>query len=385
MVCNIELYPHQTEALDKLKSGAILFGDVGSGKTLTGLSYYLQAYSSRSLYIITTAKKRDSGDWEEEAGMLGIKDIVVDSWNNVKNYIDVRNAFFIFDEQRVIGYRAWTKAFIKITKVNPWILLSGTPGDVWLDYIPVFIANGFYKNKTQFIEEHVEYDRFAKYPKVKRYHNEGKLLRLRNQILIHMHIVRHTTRNRKIVISEYDKDQYKNVMDRRWNVFTEAPIANASEFTHVLRRIVSTHESRLWYAKWIMDIHDKIVVFYNYNYELDLLINICEELDKPYSQWNGNKHEDIPSTEEWIYLVQYTAGAEGWNCTDTNIMMFFSLNYSYRVMEQSEGRTDRLNTPFTQLEYFYLTSNSRIDKAVRQAIDKKKKFNASAWAKGVMK
>jgi len=378
------LYPHQREALDKLKSGAILYGDVGSGKTLTGLAYYLKDYSDRPIYVITTAKKRDSGDWENEAKLLNIPTIVVDSWNNIKNYIHVERAFFIFDEQRVIGYQAWTKAFLKIVKTNKWILLSGTPGDVWSDYIPVFIANGFYRNKTEFINEHVEYDRFAKYPKIKKYHNEGKLIRLRNQILIHMHIVRHTTRNRKNVFTDYDKEQYDKVSSTRWNIFTEAPIVNASEFTQVLRRLVSTHGDRLWYSRWIIDVHDKIVIFYNYNYELQLLKDLCDDIGKPYTEWNGSKHEEILEADEWAYLVQYTAGAEGWNCTETNVMLFYSLNYSYRVMEQAEGRIDRINTKFTKLEYFYLTSNAKIDKAVRRAIDKKKKFNQSAWAKKEM-
>ena len=162
-----ELYPHQIEALDKLRSGAILYGDVGSGKPLTSLAYYIKVFPKRKLYIITTAKKRDSGDWEEEAAMLGIQDIVVDSWNNIKNYVETTEAFFIFDEQRVVGYQAWSKTFIKIARFNKWILLSGTPGDVWSDYIPVFIANGFYRNKTDFTEQHIEYDRFSKYPKIK--------------------------------------------------------------------------------------------------------------------------------------------------------------------------------------------------------------------------
>ena len=378
-----ELYPHQIEALDKLRSGAILYGDVGSGKTLTSLAYYIKAFPKRKLYIITTAKKRDSGDWEEEAAMLGIQDIVVDSWNNIKNYKSNRNAFFIFDEQRVVGYQAWSKTFIFIAKNNAWILLSGTPGDVWSDYIPVFIANGFYKNKTDFIEQHVEYDRFTNYPKIKAYHNEGKLMRLRRQILIPMKVVRKTTRNRIYVKTEFDKKMYKEVMEKRWNVFTESPIQNASEYTQVLRQLVATHHDRIWHAKWLMDVHDKIIVFYNYNYELDILLNVCEQLKKPYAQWNGKKHEPIPETDSWIYLVQYTAGAEGWNCTETNVMLFYSLNYSYRIMEQAEGRIDRINTKFTKLEYFYLTSTSRIDSAVRKAIESKKRFNESVWAKGV--
>lgn len=378
-----ELYPHQIEALDKLRSGAILYGDVGSGKTLTSLAYYIKAFPKRKLYIITTAKKRDSGDWEEEAAMLGIQDIVVDSWNNIKKYKSNRNAFFIFDEQRVVGYQEWSRTFIFIAKNNAWILLSGTPGDVWSDYIPVFIANGFYKNKTDFIEQHVEYDRFAKYPKIKAYHNEGKLMRLRRQILIPMKVVRKTTRDRKYVRNDFDKELTNDVMEKRWNVFTESPIQNASEYTQVLRQLVATHHDRIWHAKWLMDVHDKIIVFYNYNYELDILLNVCEQLKKPYGQWNGKKHEPIPETDSWIYLVQYTAGAEGWNCTETNVMLFYSLNYSYRIMEQAEGRIDRINTKFTKLEYFYLTSTSRIDSAVRKAIESKKRFNESVWAKGV--
>lgn len=381
MVSNIKLYPHQEEALGRLKSGAILYGDVGTGKTLTGLSYYLKAHSSRDLYVITTAKKRDSGDWEEEAAMLGISELVVDSWNNIKKYTETLNAFFIFDEQRVVGYNAWSKAFIKIAKRNTWILMSGTPGDVWSDYIPVFIANGFYRNKTEFIEKHVEYDRFAKYPKIKKYHNQGVLLKYRQQLLIPMTMKRHTKRIRKYIDTPYNVDHYMDVMKRRWNLFEDKPIENASELTQVLRKLPAIDHRRMDKAKWVMDVHDKIIVFYNYMYELDILESICIQLDKPYAQWNGRRHDEIPKTDKWIYLVQYTAGAEGWNCIETNVMLFYSLNYSYRIMEQAEGRIDRLNTKFVDLEYFYLTSKSPIDKSVRKAIESKKKFNESAWVR----
>jgi len=379
------LYPHQVAALDKLKSGAILFGEVGSGKTLTGLAYYLKHHADRKLYIITTAKKRDSGDWEDEAAILGIQDVTVDSWNNIKNYMHLLNGFFIFDEQRVIGYSTWSKTFIKIAKNNKWILLSGTPGDTWSDYIPVFIANGFYKNKTDFTNQHVEYDRFSKFPKIKAYHNESKLIRLRSSILVPMFFKRHTKRIRKYVDTNFNKDQYEAVMKQRWNPYTDLPIANASELTQTLRKVVATHHDRIWHAKWLMDIHSRIVVFYNYNYELDILIGLCKEMNKPYAQWNGRQHQSIPDTDDWIYLVQYTAGAEGWNCTSTNVMLFYSVNYSYRIMEQSEGRIDRMNTPFTDLEYFYLTSKSKIDKAVLKAVHSKKKFNEGAFGRKVLK
>lgn len=332
------------------------------------------------LYIITTAKKRDSGDWEEEAGYLGLTPIV-DSWNNITKYINVTNAFFIFDEQRVVGYSKWGKTFIKITKNNKWVLLTATPGDTWMDYMTVFIANGFYRNKSDFIDQHVEFDQWVKYPKIKAFHNEGKLLKHRRDILIPMIFNRTTNRVRKIIKSSFDSNLYNKIMFDRWNIFLDKPIENGSELTQCLRKVTSTDADRQFNAKVLMDIHDKIIVFYNYIYELDILIDIAKSLNKTFAQWNGSKHEPIPDTDSWIYLVQYTAGAEGWNCTSTNVILFYSLNYSYKIMEQSEGRIDRLNTKFKTLEYYILKSESKIDDAILKAINDKKIFNESAWAK----
>lgn len=381
MVSKIELFDHQIEARDKLKNGSILYGEVGSGKTLTGLAYYQKYESDKKLFVITTAKKRNTGDWEYEAGLLGITDLVVDSWNNIKNYTEVKNAFFIFDEQRVVGYGAWTKSFLKMSKFNRWILLTGTPGDTWSDYIPVMIANGFYRNKTDFIEQHIEYDRFVKYPKIKKYHNEGKLMRLRRMLLVTMPIKRTTVRHRHYLETDYDEDLYRQIVKTRWNPYTNEPAQHAGELSQIFRRIVATSDGRIHEAAWQLNHIRKVIVFYNYNYELEILRDLCEFVHKPFAEYNGHKHEDIPDTEEWAYLVQYTAGAEGWNCIETDHILFYSPNYSYKIIEQAEGRIDRLNTPYRDLNYTYLTSNSSIDNAVLKAITNKKAFNESVWEK----
>lgn len=381
MVSNANLYPHQIDALKKIKSGSILNGGVGSGKTLTSLVFYKEHFSNRTLYVITTAKKRDTGDWEEDAAKAGVTIEVVDSWNNIKNYISIEDAFFIFDEQRVVGYSAWGRAFIHICKRNKWILLTATPGDTWMEYMTVFIANGFYKNKTDFIDQHVEFDQWVKYPKIKNYHNVGKLIRNRKDILVPMFFERTTTRHRKEIYSKFDTSLYSKVMNERWNVFEDKPIENGSELTQCLRKIVATDEDRQFNAKVLMDIHDRIIVFYNFNYERDILINLITELGKEYKEWNGHAHDEVPDTDNWIYLVQYTAGAEGWNCISTNVILFYSMNYSFKIMEQAEGRIDRLNTKYIDLEYYFLTSKSDIDRAVNKAVKTKQKFNESAWAK----
>lgn len=376
-----KLYPHQQEALRKIKSGSILNGGVGSGKTLTSLAFYKKYHSTKRLYVITTAKKRDTGDWEEDAEKVGVRITGIDSWNNIKNYMHLENCFFIFDEQRVVGYSAWGKAFITICRKNKWILLTATPGDSWMEYMTVFIANGFYKNKTDFVDQHVEFDQWVKYPKIKNYHNVGKLMRYRQQILIPMHFERKTKRHRRFIPSLHDGKLYERIMKERWNIFEDKPIENASEMLQCLRKLVATDEDRIFNAKFLMDIHDRLIIFYNYNYERDVLIQIANDLGKPYWEWNGHAHDEVPNVDQWLYIVQYTAGAEGWNCITTNTILFYSMNYSYKITEQAEGRIDRLNTSYTDLEYYFLTSNSNIEKDIYKAIKTKEKFNESAWLK----
>lgn len=374
----IELYPYQRKAVDRLHNGSVLCGKVGSGKSLTGLFYYMENHIDKPLYIITVAKKRNDREWHRDFEALGI-DGVVDSWNNIEKYTDVKDAFFIFDEQRAIGYGKWGMAFIHIARKNNWIMLTATPGDVWMDWMCIFIANNFYRNKTDFVDQHVEYNPYSKFPQIRRYHKTDKLERFRKYLAVPMQDFRTTNLHRKYINADFDKDLYQTVVKTRFNPYTEEPIMNASEFTQVLRRIINTSERRRIHAKQEIMTRDKVIVFYNYTYELDILKEICQELDRAYYQWNGQKHEAIPDAETWVYLVQYTAGAEGWNCITTDTILFYSLNYSYRIMEQSEGRINRVNTSFENLYYVYLKSPASIDDAIERSIRSKKKFNERNW------
>lgn len=403
----MKLRDYQIDAVKNMKNGCILNGGVGSGKSLTSLSYYYLKNSGdekflkggkyvpmsdppKDLYIITTARKRDTLEWEGELApfLLSVHDdkniysnkVVIDSWNNIQKYKDVKNSFFIFDEQRVVGSGAWVKAFLKIAKFNEWILLSATPGDTWMDYIPVFLANGFYKNKTEFIREHVVYSRFCKFPKVDRYINTGRLLRFRREILIDMDFKRETVQHHEDIYAKYDVKMYKDIIKRRWDIWKDEPITNASGLCYALRKVVNTHQSRLDALLDIFSRHNKIIVFYNFDYELEILKDIYYGRDVKIAEWNGHKHEPIPKSKKWVYLVQYTAGAEGWNCIETDTIVFFSQNYSYKIMHQSAGRIDRLNTPYKDLYFYHLKTHSGIDLAISRAIKSKKKFNERAFA-----
>jgi hypothetical protein len=401
----ISLYDHQLEAVSKMKNGCILCGGVGSGKSITALAYfykeqggvigadeYVPMQNPRDLYIITTARKRDTLEWEGELSRFllttnpevsyykGHK-VVVDSWNNIKKYSNVYGAFFIFDEQRVVGSGAWVKAFKNIARKNRWILLSATPGDTWKDYIPVFMANGFYKTKKQFEDEHIVYSRFAKYPKIDRYVGLKKLEQLRSDILVDMPFARHTVQHHEDVYVDYDITLYKQVMRTRWDPFKNEPIQQASGLCYILRRIVNTDDSRQAKLLELLEDRPRAIIFYNFDYELQILKNLCYGHKVKVAEWNGHKHDPVPNTKRWVYLVQYTAGAEGWNCITTDTIIFFSQNYSYKIMEQSAGRIDRLNTPFRDLYYYHLKSRAPIDMAIGRALASKKKFNESRWVK----
>ena len=399
----------QMDAVNKMKNGCILNGGVGTGKSRTGLYYYFKENGgsfidhsfipmkkSQDLYIITTAMKRDSHEWDSELANYRMstntelntlypgQSIVVDSWNNIKKYADITGAFFIFDEDRVCGSGAWVKAFLKISKHNHWIILSATPGDTWSDYIPVFIANGFYKNKTEFIREHVVYSRFTKYPQIDRYLNTGRLVRLRDSILVDIKLERSTVPHHLDVYCKYDIPKYKDVIRNRWDPFKNEPIGQASQLCYILRRIVNEDEFRVIALMEILEKTPRAIIFYNFDYERDMLLHLFsddEYIGFEVAEWSGHAHMPVPDNKRWVYLVQYTAGCEGWNCIKTDTIIFFSQNYSYKVMEQACGRIDRLNTPFKDLYYYHLKSRSGIDLAISKALDKKKKFNERKFTK----
>ena len=400
----ISLFDYQLDAVSRMRNGCILCGGVGSGKSRTSLAYYykeqggvlgtknyVRMKNPKDLYIITTARKRDTLEWEGELSYFllstnpkvnGYKNrVIVDSWNNIQKYKNVTDSFFIFDEQRVVGSGVWVKSFLKITKSNDWILLSATPGDTWQDYIPVFIANGFYRNRTEFCNEHIVYSRFSKFPKIDRYINTGRLIRLRDRILVDMDFKRETIAHHEDIIVQYDISKYKETMRNRWDPYNNEPITNASGLCYILRKIVNSDESRQIALMDILESRPKVIVFYNFDYELDILKGLHYGKDVQIAEWNGHSHQPIPTSKSWVYLVQYTAGCEGWNCIKTDTIVFYSQNYSYKIMAQAAGRIDRLNTPYTDLYYYHLKSRSGIDLAISKALKDKKKFNETRWVK----
>lgn len=400
------LYPHQKEALKRMFNGCILKGGTGSGKSRCGLYYYFQKYGGSiedqaynpmkgkppDLYIISTAKKVRDKEWEGElTPFLLLPDsqtgltrygnkVVIDSWNVIKKYVDAKNAFFIFDECKVNGKGVWAKCFLQITKRNEWIILSASPGDSWQDYETIFLAHGFFRTRTEFRGEHLVYDPYVKnFPKVTGYRNETRLIRLRDKILVDMEFERHTTQIHEYITCEYNIPLYRDTMRKRWDYFKDEPITQAAGLCYALRRIVNTDESRQVKLLELLDDHPKAIIFYNFEYEREILLNLGYSEGTKVAQYNGSVHESIPDGDKWVYLVQFNA-CEAWNSIATDTIIFYSQTYSYKTLLQASGRIDRLTTKFTDLHYYHLRSMSGIDLAISKALKAKKKFNERKFA-----
>lgn len=396
----MKLFDYQLDAINRMSNGCVLCGGVGSGKSLTAVAYYyIQCGGSMDflkggeyepmvcrapLYIITTARKRDTREWDNELKEFLLADAsvrTVDSWNNIAKYAKVENAFFIFDEQRVVGHGAWVRSFLKIVKNNQWILLSATPGDTWSDYIPLFVANGFFKNRTEFCNEHVIYSAYTNYPKIERYVGEKRLRTFRDKILVDMDFHRQTVAHHENVWADYDLLKYRMILRNRYDPWEEAPIENPSDLCYCLRKCVNSDESRQRIVLELVEKHPKAIIFYSFDYELDILRSLSWPEGTVIKEWNGHRHELIPDSDRWVYLVNYGAGSEGWNCTQTDTIIFYSQHYSYKVLVQASGRIDRLNTPFHDLYYYHLKSSANIDLGIAKAIRDKKTFNENRFIK----
>ena len=400
---NTELYPHQLQALKKMHNGCILCGKVGSGKSRTALAYvyicelggslringigqFEKPETPKDIYIITTAKKRDTLEWEEEVAYFCLPtsvNVTIDSWNNIQKYKNTIGAMFIFDEQRVVGSGTWVKTFLKISKKNHWILLSATPGDKWEDYIPVFIANGFYKSRSQFKVEHMVFKPYLKFPVVDHYVGTKRLKYYADQVLVPMEFEHDIIKHKTDILCDYDKVKYKRVMKDRWNVYDDEPIEEMGKLCYILRRVSNDDDSRFVHLLGLSLKHKRVIVFYNFTYELERLREFYDSIGFKIGEWNGELHTAVPTGEKWAYLCQYTAACEGWNCISTDTIIFFSQNYSYKITEQAAGRIDRLNTPFKELYYYYFRSTSPIDLAIKRALTQKRTFNEKIFMRGV--
>ena len=205
-------------------------------------------------------------------------------------------------------------------------------------------------------------------------------MKFKKEILVNMDDDKATKQWHIDLTCSYDPVLYNAYADSRWNFEEDMPIMNASKLVYMLRKVCNSDPSRLEKLYEICQSHPKLIIFYQFDYERDLITCMLSFKGIPYAEYNGHIHQPIPTGDRWAYVV-HLSSSEGWNCIETDTVVFYSLSYSYRAYVQACGRTDRRTTPFQDLYYYRLKSASKIDKAIMDAHRRKKKFNEANWVK----
>lgn len=368
---------YQKRAINQMHNGCILCGGVGAGKSLTSLGYIDKVYPSGTVYIITPARKRNTGEWFDDIRKNDMDEtrFVVDSWNNLSKYKDVKDAFFLFDEQKVSGKGTWAKSLIRIAKSNQWILLSATPGDTYDDYATVLIANGFVRNRTTWYDEYCV-TKSQPFFHIVDHKNKDVIDMMIRRIFIKMDYQSDKKRIERVIpIQARSAGEEKEILMTHKAPGAQMPFTTFAAAIAYVRMNCYDKSKKTEALRKIIEKHKKIIVFYNFLSEKLEIERAAIDANVTINFYNGQRHDPIPDTDEWVYGVQYNSGAEAWNCITTNAMVFYSPNYSYKTMEQAHGRIDRVNSPYECLYYYMLLNELNIDNKVMNALSSKKDFN----------
>ena len=113
--------------------------------------------------------------------------------------------------------------------------------------------------------------------------------------------------------------------------------------------------------------NDRIIIFYNFTKEYELIKNLCETLDKPVSVVNGSKKDlkNYNNHSDSVTLIQYQAGAHGLNLQKANKILYFTLPLSSEMFEQSKKRIHRIGQNKTCFYYYLIVEKSIEEKIWR--------------------
>ena len=395
----IELLPHQKKAIQRTENfnRVAYYHDMGLGKTFTG-SEKLMSYKTHKKLII--CQKSKLPDWIEHMNKY-YSDIVYDLSDKDQFYryivshnsIGVINYDLVFrrpdiaklhdfslllDESSLIQ-NSKAKRTKFILKLNPdgIVLLSGTPvGGKYenlysqLKLLGIKMTNSEYWSR--FIKYRIEcYSGFpCKIPYG--YKNVDELISLLNS-----HGADFLKSDEVIDLPEqvfYHIDHgisnkyYDDILRDKYTVIDgkEFIADNPLKRLLYLRICCGAYNAERLnrFSDLLESTDNRIVVFYNFNAELDAIIKVC---DKPYSIVNGqNKNIDnFVNHDNGVVFVQYQSGAMGLNLQKANIIIYYSLPLSSELYEQSKKRIHRIGQKSTCFYYIM-----RCKKSVEEHIEK---------------
>lgn len=414
----MRLYPHQSEALAQSKNlnRVAYYWDMGLGKTFVGAEKLVQLNADSNLVVCQKSKVQD---WVEHF-KVHYPNVTVRDLTNPKEFDDfvsrpvdvglrvgIINYDLLFRRSQLLSLSGFTllldessliqnekaKRSKFVLNMNPAnvILLSGTPvsgkyENLWsqIHLLGWGISNDLY-NRQYVNWETVEVDGFP-VRRVNKEHPYRNVDRLKSKLREHGAFFLKTEEcftlpeQNFVTVRVPTIPQYRKFRKKKVVIAPDgAELIGDTTLTEFLySRQLCGHYNRhklQAFCDLLSATRERLIVFYNYNAELAVLIEAVKAAERPLSVVNG-KIKDLTAYEEQtdsVTLIQYQAGAMGLNLQKANVIVYFTLTDKSELFEQSKKRIHRIgqNRPCF---YYLLICVGSVEEALLKTLEQRRDF-----------
>ncbi|WP_368076685.1 SNF2-related protein [Clostridium tyrobutyricum] len=400
----IKLYPHQIQALKETEkfSRVGYFLDMGLGKTFVGSEKLNQLDAPYNLLI---CQKSKIDDWYDhfksyydykvikynKAQEISRHSVVIINYDLIwrrPELMKLKDFTLMCDESSMIKNEKSERAkFILKMKAKNIILLSGTPtGGKYEQLWSQCKLLGWKISKKLYWQEFIKSVLLDiggfKIKKVTGYKNVDRLKRKLHEygaVFMKTDEVFELPEQIEQKIKIKNTKEYKIFKKDRLITINNTELVGDTSLTKMLylRQLSSQYnKNKVNQLKDILEsTEDRIIIFYNFNKELEIIKKLCEKLDKPISIINGAV-KDLDNFNQYnnsITLVQYQAGAMGHNLQKSNKIIYFSLPLQSELFEQSKKRIHRIGQEKTCFYWYLITQNS-IEEQIYQTLKERRDY-----------
>lgn len=411
----IKLYLHQSKALAELKglNKCALYWDMGLGKTFGGSEKMMQLGAKVNLVICQKSKIRD---WIEHFNTYYDNYIIYDGTKKeclhrfldypydekqvlVINYelafrrpelAKLKDFTLMLDESSLIQNENSKRSKFILKKLQPKnvILLSGTPtgGKYERLWSQLHLLGWNIKKKTfynQYVDYHYEDNEGFPLMIIDGYKNEERLKRKMRQHGCHF-----LKTDEVFDLPEQIHQTIGVQTTKDYRIFRKDCIVNTlvgDDYSEYIELIGDTTLTKMLYERQLCgqynpakleafrdlveSTNDRLIVFYNFNDELEKLSRIAWENHRPVAVVNGKQKDLLPyeNAPDSITFIQYQAGAMGLNLQKANKIVYFTPPLSSELFEQSKKRIHRIGQEKTCF-YYYLTCKGSIEEKIYRTL-----------------
>lgn len=402
----VTLLPHQERSIAATKdfNRCAYYLDMGLGKTFVGSEKLKELNANINLIICQKSKLQDWCEhfktyypqyntiiYSKSMESIPTNSVIIINYDLVwrrPELLELKDFTLMLDESSCIKNEKSNRTkFILKLKPSNVILLSGTPtGGKYEELYSQCKLLGWKINKKAFWDTYVvtrkmDINGFS-IPIVVGYKNVDRLkakLREYGAVFMKTEEVLDLPEQLDNVIKVESTKEYKKFVKNRLIKIDGKELVGDTSLTKLLyqRQLASQYNSNktTMLRDLLESTNDRVIVFYNFNEELEKIEDMCIRMERPVSVVNGQR-KDLKCYEkdqDSVTLIQYQAGAMGLNLQKANKIIYFSLPLSSELFEQSKKRIHRIGQK-NSCFYYYLITERSIEEKIYEVLGQRRDF-----------